>query len=482
MANEKVNKVIDRNGNVLIDLTNDTVSPNKVLQGTKFHGSDGKEYTGILPANELDTVKYNFIDYDGTLIYSFTDTEIDAMSELPAGPDHTDENLTFQEWNWDLEDLKAWDRTRPDRPIVGANLVTTDGKTYLTIVTRLSLTEGFDMGRINYSSSSPVIEVDWGDGSDVETITVNSSAKGITHTFSEYNTEYTIVITPISNADNLSFGGYENRGDNTDGRFLKSIQLGNVAALGSNKTNNSKITKINIPSTVKNFYQMSNMFNLESMVIPKDASYSSSYNNNAILFNKFYSLSTVSIPKSPTFAANLLELGDGVSIENIVIPNPESEYTLYSLCYENYAIKNFYVPEGCTRLGDSVFSNCRSLQSVILPNTITDIGTSCFSHCERLKNLIIPNSVQTIGGSAFNYCYSLDRLVIPDSVKSFTGSNHFSNIEGFTLDLSEQTKVITLGGGIGLRSTGIILVPQALLESYKSATYWSSYASQMVGV
>ena len=120
MAN-KINKVIDRNGNTLIDLTNDTITPNKVISGTKFHGADGKEYTGILPANELDTLKYTFIDYDGTIMYTFTDAEIDAMEQLPAGPDHTADNLTFQEWNWSLADLKAWNRTRLDRPIVGAN-------------------------------------------------------------------------------------------------------------------------------------------------------------------------------------------------------------------------------------------------------------------------------------------------------------------------------------------------------------------------
>ena len=55
---------------------------------------------GVLP-NEI-----NFYDYDGSLLYSFAIYEMQDMDELPEGPDHTDDGLIFDGWNWTLEQLQ----------------------------------------------------------------------------------------------------------------------------------------------------------------------------------------------------------------------------------------------------------------------------------------------------------------------------------------------------------------------------------------
>ena len=67
-----INKFVDRQGNTLLDLSVDTVSPNRVLAGTTFHGPDGTKQMGTLDPGPLDYSQYNFIDYDGTLLYSAT--------------------------------------------------------------------------------------------------------------------------------------------------------------------------------------------------------------------------------------------------------------------------------------------------------------------------------------------------------------------------------------------------------------------------
>jgi len=46
MANEHVNKVVLQSGEVLIDLTGDTVTPEKVLKGFKAHDKSGAPITG----------------------------------------------------------------------------------------------------------------------------------------------------------------------------------------------------------------------------------------------------------------------------------------------------------------------------------------------------------------------------------------------------------------------------------------------------
>ena len=58
------------------------------------------------PISELDYI-YLF-DYDGVLLHKYTKAELELLTELPNPPEH--EHLTFQQWNWSLEDLKALDR------------------------------------------------------------------------------------------------------------------------------------------------------------------------------------------------------------------------------------------------------------------------------------------------------------------------------------------------------------------------------------
>ena len=65
-------------------------------------GSSGSSELRPYGFNEV-----NFYDYDGTLLYAFTLYEIQDMDELPPGPDHTDEGLIFDDWNWTLEQLQA---------------------------------------------------------------------------------------------------------------------------------------------------------------------------------------------------------------------------------------------------------------------------------------------------------------------------------------------------------------------------------------
>ena len=47
----------------------------------------------------------NFIDYDGTLIESYTSSEWASVSALPSNPTHT--GLTSQGWNWTKAQIDA---------------------------------------------------------------------------------------------------------------------------------------------------------------------------------------------------------------------------------------------------------------------------------------------------------------------------------------------------------------------------------------
>lgn len=68
-------------------------------------------------------------------------------------------------------------------------------------------------------------------------------------------------------------------------------------------------------------------------------------------------------------------------------------------------------------VGDSAFSNCAYVDSIILPVSIQTIGKESFSNCSSLKytNLNSLKSLSSIGKYAFRNCVSLESIIIPDS-------------------------------------------------------------------
>ena len=65
---------------------------------------------------------------------------------------------------------------------------------------------------------------------------------------------------------------------------------------------------------------------------------------------------------------------------------------------------NYIIPNSVTKIGDSAFKRCESLQSVTIPNSVTSIGNIAFCGCKSLQSITIPNSVRNIGNNAFEGC------------------------------------------------------------------------------
>ena len=74
----------------------------------------------------------NFIDYDGTLLYSYTAQEANALTELPANPSHT--GLVAQGWNWTLAGIKAQLTALPNGDVwVGQMYITASRNTEIDV-------------------------------------------------------------------------------------------------------------------------------------------------------------------------------------------------------------------------------------------------------------------------------------------------------------------------------------------------------------
>ena len=151
----------------------------------------------------------------------------------------------------------------------------------------------------------------------------------------------------------------------------------------------------------------------------------------------------------------------------------------------NYTVTRVRLSNSVTSIGSETFSYCYSLTSITIPQGVTSIGSYAFSGCTSLTSITIPQGVTSIGSSAFSYCYSLTSITIPQGVTSI-GDNAFSPCYSIiTYDFSDYASVPTLSSVNAFNSINKIckmLIPEALIDTWKTATNWATYADYMVAV
>ena len=298
-----------------------------------------------------------FIDYDGTILHSYTSEEFAALSAMPANPTHT--GLISQGWNWSLADAKA-QVTAVGACDIGQMYITDDGKTRIY----LEMPEG----RLSpYLALCPngTVTIDWGDNSGTDTLTGTSltTLKRVQHT---YPSAGSYVMTLTATSGSFAFYGtnnvpsclrYDTGTSSTTGNrsrvYLNSIQrveLGSGVSIGN--------------------YAFSSCYSLASITIPEDVT---SIGNNA--FSGCYSLASITIP-------------DGVtSIRNNAFISCSS-------------LTSITIPEDVTSIGDYAFQYCYSLASITIPDGVTSIGNYAFSGCYALAEIHLePTTPPTVSNS-----------------------------------------------------------------------------------
>ena len=339
--------------------------------------------TGTTEAEEKDV---NFIDYDGTILYSYTKAEFANLSEFPANPLHT--GLTARGWNWTLSDAKTY---------VAANGGLWIGQLYYDANGSTEIDIQLEQGRLAPYLGLGIngtVTIDWGDNSTADTVTGTSLTTRIAtqHTYSASGA-YTIKITPTSGS--FAFLG-------TSSIFTLSAN-NNTSSYNRVYANSAVAVRLGT-NVVLGSYSFNYWTSLKSIVIPSGITTFGDY-----VFQYCYSLHHLSIPKGAAVG--------------------------YGMLQNCYPLKKISIPSGISKINNSFLANCNGLSSITIPSEITTINASAFSGCGGLAEIHFkPASPPSVGNSnAFSNLPTDCKIYVPTGKKSaYTSASYYPSSSTYT--------------------------------------------------
>lgn len=281
---------------------------------------------------------------------------------------------------------------------------------------------------------------------------------------------------------------------------LSSVDIPNsVSRICENAFKECPITSITLPNTISRIE--GGTFagcSLTSIIIP-----SSVTSIGDAAFDGCSYLSTVS------FSDAITTIGKsafwGCDLSGIVLP--EALLTIDDRAFGLNPISDVVIPASTSYIGINPFMGCTYLSSITVDekNKVYDSRNNCNAIIESASNTLvagckdsfIPESICTIGQGAFSRLSTLTSIIIPDSVTSilasaFTDSgltavtvpSSVTSIGHYAFDseslmkltvLATEPPVIPAANIINGSNGCVIYVPEASVEVYKTAVYWSLY-------
>lgn len=458
------NKVMDKLGNVLIDLSGDTVTPEDVVVGKAFHDKSGNLRVGTRPVNIGDSKEpseytVNFWDYDGTLVACYTLEEARNLAALPPLPDHTDDNLDEGCWTETLEFVKnlesGWN--------IGRNCITLDGYTHLT----LNLTDTLEVWFAMVGDNTGTLTVDWGDGNVTEHTLTNSTSK-VTHTYAESGM-YDVKMIHSGSYYYFTHSSYTN--SNVAAQVIKlqlSSQFTDFTPYGFRNFN---IRYFNTPYTLQS-WSLSSSGYLPDPLIIFTGTISDFGAGGSRLFPERHNAVCPDIVIMPYVNDNFTKANLNLSSYNTIKHFNFFKNVTYVYSLSKLARREFIFGENLISINGELFNGSKYAEKLVI--AASSIKTYAFSQSPIRHVEFLPASTfKTLSGQVFWNAYDLKYLKYPNSLitdSSDLGPNTTKTLE--VLDLTALDHVINTST-LRFNPWTEVWVTSAVYDAYKAHSIWS---------
>ena len=317
-------------GTVSINLKEkDKIIPENIKTGITLFGVKGAY--GI----EKDV---NFIDYDGSIVASFSEDEFLKLEELPENPVH--DGLISQGWNWTLGNAKAH-VIKYKKLYIGQQYLPIKGKSVFQILLPSSAKENLHIG------VNGIARIMWDDNWGTQMI-LGDSINDIQEIPIPYvhAGAHSIKILPLEGEFSISFNGAS---------YLTAAHIGNSCAIvGEEFKSCTNLKTVSLPNNLQNL--------------------------GKAMFKDCINLTSLTIPTSINSISEEFCNNSGLSILSL----PNSINSIEKQSFANCNLKTITIPSLVEEIQQQAFYSCNNLSSVVIPSNVQKINEQVFANCSSL--------------------------------------------------------------------------------------------------
>lgn len=176
-------------------------------------------------------------------------------------------------------------------------------------------------------------------------------------------------------------------------------------------------------------------------------------------FNNCFNIEKINLPNS------LKEVGvssfacGSHKIKEIIIPD-SVEIIKMGAFSSLYQLENLKIGSSvCTIEAKAFYGCCHKLKHIVVPKSVRTLGTQAFSDCTSIESVEFLHGSEDkieIGSGAFSNCDSLDRVILPKSLKEISAAT-FRNCKLNFIEWPDSLYTIAVGAFAGCKFSNISL-------------------------
>ena len=146
----------------------------------------------------------------------------------------------------------------------------------------------------------------------------------------------------------------------------------------------------------------------------------------------------------------------------------------------NFTDLMLYAPTPCINIYEKAFLGCTGLSGDLDLSSVINLDVNAFKNCTQITS--ITTSATIINASAFDSCLALGKAYLNNGTRLYNGVFYYcSSLIALVLrdeTVSSLLNTNALSGTPIASGTGYIYVPASVIDAYKEASNWITYANQ----